>query len=229
MNKSLAALQLSLNTLASKGTCYFWTFTLPDCVDLMVARKRWASLSLDLVRLVGWSGIRVFELHENHGLHVHAVVCGRYNLRLVRLLSRKNGFGRVHVKRMTTGGINYIAKYVSKTYRDQFPCLKGMRLWAWAGSDKSESTKVSNIVIQSRLASITRSLMWCGMSPYSALRMALKVDHSIIAGDLLEPAKHSLAMWYLNRLATVSDAVYGAEPSQPAQGAYGAAQGGVAA
>lgn len=222
--KSLAALQLSLNTLAEKGTSYFWTFTFASVIDLAEARKRWALMSSALVRNLHWSAIRVFELHESHGMHVHAVAVGRYNLRLVRYLSRLYGFGRVHVKRMTSGGIGYIAKYVCKTYRASYPCLKGMRLWAWAGTDKADSTKTSNIQNISCLASITRSLIWCGYSPFMALRQAKRVEHSLIAGDLLRPADHSPAMWYLSRVSNVSDAVYGVGRWAAGQGPSGALQ-----
>jgi len=130
---SADAFKFSVDRLTEAGVCYLWTFTFPVALDLKVARRKWAGLSKDLVRVLDYQGLRVFELHpDGHGLHIHVLALGRYSLRLVRLLSRIHGFGRVHVTKRVQENPYYLAKYLSKT--DRAPCLKGMRLWASIGS-----------------------------------------------------------------------------------------------
>ncbi len=53
-----------------------WTFTFAAVVDVKATRKKWNYLLTLLKRR--WpklAGLRVFELHKNHGLHVHLVSC----------------------------------------------------------------------------------------------------------------------------------------------------------
>ncbi|MES2439899.1 MAG: hypothetical protein V4584_12555 [Verrucomicrobiota bacterium] len=72
MTKSEAAFLLSCDRLAKQGRLYFWTFTFAEVLDLVDTRKRWNHL-LTLLRR-RWPeacGLRIFELHKEHGLHVH--------------------------------------------------------------------------------------------------------------------------------------------------------------
>ena len=51
-----------------------WTFTFAAVLDVKATRKKWNHLLTLLKRR--WPklvGLRVFELHKNHGLHVHLV------------------------------------------------------------------------------------------------------------------------------------------------------------
>jgi hypothetical protein len=89
-------------------------------------------LQHELVRIVGFRGVRVYELHPGgHGLHIHAVTANRHNVNEVRHFSDSFGFGRINVKAIPAASADYIAKYLTKSRRS--PELKGRRLWACMG------------------------------------------------------------------------------------------------
>ena len=128
--KSKDALCFTIDRLSEQGRLYFWTFTFSELFEVSEARKRWQLCCRELVSKTGFLGVRVYEMHENHGLHIHAVVCGKYNLRLVRRIVTQYGFGRIHVQRVSHNPY-YICKYVNKADRPE--CLRGCRLWAAFG------------------------------------------------------------------------------------------------
>jgi len=135
--KSKDALCFTIDRLSEQGRLYFWTFTFADLLEVPEARKRWQLCLRELVRVTGFLGVRVYEMHEDHGLHIHAIVCGKYPLRLVRLIVAQYGFGRIHVARVSHNPY-YISKYVNKADRPE--CLKGCRLWAaFGGSHEKKS------------------------------------------------------------------------------------------
>src|SRR6266576_7221801 len=71
MTKSKAAFLFASQTLG-KQQLYLWTFTFKELLAVKETRKRWNHLLTLLLRT--WpqlQGLRVFELHEEHGLHVH--------------------------------------------------------------------------------------------------------------------------------------------------------------
>src|SRR5438874_8375514 len=73
MTKSEAAFLFASQTLG-KQRLYLWTFTFGELLAVKETRKRWNHLLTLLLR--EWpnlQGLRVFELHEEHGLHVHLV------------------------------------------------------------------------------------------------------------------------------------------------------------
>jgi len=100
------------------------------------------------------SGVRVFEMHETHGLHVHAIVIGRHDVDTIRQLAQHHGWGRIHVEAIKDPSqVVYVAKYLSKT-RDG--ALQGKRVWSCFGG--FHGTRVKDIEVKSSMASIYRSL-----------------------------------------------------------------------
>jgi beta-propeller uncharacterized protein DUF5122 len=71
-------------------------------------------------------GIRVFELHQEHGLHVHLVTTSFIDVNRARLLAEKAGWGRIHVKRIPSERVTYLTKYLTK---ERPECLKRWRVW----------------------------------------------------------------------------------------------------
>lgn len=64
--RSKSALQLNILNLANfnqVSKISFWTFTLPCVLHPKDAASLWRCLCRDLVRSVGFRGVRVFELH----------------------------------------------------------------------------------------------------------------------------------------------------------------------
>lgn len=132
-----------------------WTFTFAEVLDLVETRKRWNHL-LTLIRR-RWPeacGLRVFELHEEHGLHVHLITNKRIDVNQCRQLSKRSGWGRIHVMRIPKERAAYLAKYLSKERPRAF---KRWRLWAGFGKCW-EWTKVAQIEVDSLYARVARGL-----------------------------------------------------------------------
>ncbi len=154
MSKSKAAFEFSAKRL-SKDKLYFWTFTFAEVLSVKDTRKRWNRLLTALKRKYpDLCGLRAFEMHEEHGLHVHMVTTSRINVVEVRLLAERSGWGRIHVKMIPAEGASYLGKYLTKEGRA--PCLKGWRLWAAFGPWKW--TRVKDLKFDSEFSTIIRAL-----------------------------------------------------------------------
>jgi len=170
-----------------RGPCYMWTFTFRECLDVSVARTLWSRLSATLVREMEFVGLRVFELHPGgHGLHIHVVALGRYNVNTVRQLSRCQGFGRIHVgKRLPNiEAAMYCAKYLFKQERPE--CFKGSRLWASVGKlDGWEHCRVRSVKLDSmtsRAVKYARKFMRVRGVPLM-FAAALVLHEAVAVGD----------------------------------------------
>jgi len=142
MTKSKAAYLFATQTLG-KESLYMWTFTFKKLLGVKDTRKRWNRLLTAMKRTwPGLQGIRVFEMHKRHGLHVHMVTNERIDVVQARALAEKAGWGRIHVTVMPAEHARYLAKYLSK---ERPPCLKRWRLWAAFG-ESWEPTKVNGRV-----------------------------------------------------------------------------------
>jgi len=133
--KSRMACEFTLHKLAQNlqggSRVHLWTFTMPFVYSPRKTASAWSALRRELVRRLGFWGVRVFELHPGgHGLHVHVVTSGWYDVNAVRILSDSMGWGRIHVKCMD-GGVTYVAKYLHKARRSGV--LRGLRLWEMFG------------------------------------------------------------------------------------------------
>ncbi|CAN5816687.1 hypothetical protein BH09VER1_BH09VER1_33860 [soil metagenome] len=91
MRKSQTAFLFSAERLAEEGL-YMWTFTFSDVLAINETRKLWNHL-LTLLRRK-WPdlcGLRVFELHDTHGLHVHLITNRYIRVEEARKLAKKAG------------------------------------------------------------------------------------------------------------------------------------------
>ena len=161
MTKSKTAYMLATQTLG-KESLYMWTFTFAEVLNVKDTRKRWNHL-LTLLKQK-WPqlcGLRVFELHESHGLHVHLVTNRWLDVNAARELAKQAGWGRIHVMRIPNERAGYLAKYLSK---DRPPCFKGWRLWA--GFGEWDWTRVKDLICDSAFSRIYRAckewLSWTG-------------------------------------------------------------------
>ena len=167
MKKTKAAYLFATQTLG-KQPLFMWTLTFKEVLDIKDTRKKWNYL-LTLIKR-RWSelcGLRVFEMHKMHGLHVHLVTNRFIDVNVVRALAIKAGWGRVHVMRIPAEKAAYLAKYLSK---ERAECLKGWRLWA--GFGKWEWTKVKDVLLDSPFSNIYRAckewLHWAGNKDFFA-------------------------------------------------------------
>jgi len=153
MKKTHVAFQMSAERLAKRGKLYFWTFTHKQKFDIEETRFLWNHLlTLLRRRWPDMCGLRVFEMHKNHGLHVHLLTDGYLDINEARSMARRAGWGRIHVKRIPASKAGYMGKYLSK---ERPPCFKGWRLWAAFGK-KWEWTKVSDLERDSAFARVYR-------------------------------------------------------------------------
>ena len=157
MTESKAAFNFNLDRLfADRQTAYFWTFTFPDLPDFPEVRERWRKLVNWLKRAFQDTvhGVRVYEIHETHGIHLHAIFNRRVPVQVLRPAAKRYGFGRIHVKRVSRAGAGYLAKYLGKQHRTEW--LQGQRLWAAFGNFKK--CRVKDVEVESNF---TRAVQFC--------------------------------------------------------------------
>jgi hypothetical protein len=153
MTKSKAAFLFASQTLG-KQQLFLWTFTFKELLAVKETRKRWNHLLTLLLRT--WpelQGLRVFELHEEHGLHVHVITNQFIDVNRARELAMQAGWGRIHVTRMPSEHAGYLAKYLSK---ERPGCLHRWRLWAGFGKGW-EWTKVKDVIRETLFSRIYRA------------------------------------------------------------------------
>ena len=157
MSASLAAYSVAMADLfASSPSCYFWTFTFAETQPIWRATPAWSSLQRQLFDWFGrFQGVRVAEMHKDHGLHFHVVINVRLPVAVVRRLAARYGFGRIEVQtvRSQKGTTRYLVEYLAKG--ESLPC-RGMRRWTRLGGI---GEPVKNFVCQSDLAKEIRSVL----------------------------------------------------------------------
>jgi len=68
--KSHTAFKFNVERLfeSSRSGVYFWTSTFEKVLTVKEASQRWPAFAKELVRELGLFGVRVYELHDEHGL-----------------------------------------------------------------------------------------------------------------------------------------------------------------
>ena len=134
-----------------RGKLRLWTFTLSDAVPIERARELWSDIWARRLRRLGFSGVRVFELHPGgHGLHVHLVTSKYIRVENVRSALIGTAWGRIDVQPLDPGSANYVAKYLRKGERPE--CMKGCRLWSTVGDARAIAERVKDILCDSALS-----------------------------------------------------------------------------
>lgn len=206
MTKSVAAFRMTAESLWQKGfRVYFWTFTFNALRHDWVTMQAFTKFLHHLDKVMGgdYGGVRVAELHKEHGVHFHALVNRRLNINIVRRVARCYGIGRIHVKvadqnRGACAG--YLAKYLSKQVKGPIS-EKGNSCRRWASFGKVVRTRVRDIVNDSPMWRFRRehALTWlgyrfefllsrCWMFGEQAFKSAWYAGRSGREGDLLEIA-----------------------------------------
>jgi hypothetical protein len=170
MKRTKAAFLLNAQELAT-NSLYFWTFTFAKSLDVEEARKQWNRLLTRLRKnLPALTGVRVFEMHERHGLHVHLITTRFVHVDAVREVihrQQKSNWGRIHVVKANKGIGPYLGKYLSKARPE---CLKGWRMWAALDAKNYNHTRVADVILDSLFASVwqaaTRCFGWKGNSRF---------------------------------------------------------------
>lgn len=119
-------LQLLTMTMGEGDRLCFWTFTVPALLHPKEVACMWRDCARELVRSLGFFGVRVFELHPfGHGLHVHVCTTRYFDVNKVRAIAERFGWGRLHVECWDTTSLESACKYMSKYVGKQ----GGKQLW----------------------------------------------------------------------------------------------------
>lgn len=110
---------------------FLWTFTTPDACEAKEVLTRWKKYQTLAIKAgTPVKCFRVLEKHpRGHGYHIHFITVERLDVRKVRPLAERAGFGRIHVLCIPTVKAGYVIKYLVKALRKG--C--GRRLWACVG------------------------------------------------------------------------------------------------
>ena len=155
--KSRSAFEFTVRKMLRQNRkLYFWTFTLREVHSLTEAMRMWNQFLTLLKRKVQFRGVRVLELHEEHGCHFHVITNVRFPIREILSLGERYGFGRTNVKRVTDAAqaVSYLCKYLSKP---RVRCLKRARLWSAFG--KIERTRVRDVLVETPKVWLLRRIM----------------------------------------------------------------------
>jgi hypothetical protein len=155
--KSRFAFEFTVRKMLRRtGRLYFWTFTFREVHSLKTGMKLWNEFLTLLKRKLRFRGVRVLELHEDHGCHFHVITDQRFSIEKILEFSDRYGFGRLNVKRVTDSAkaIRYLCKYLSKRRPG---CLKRSRLWSAFG--KIERTRVKDVLTDTPMTQLLRRIM----------------------------------------------------------------------
>jgi len=155
--KSRFAFEFTVRKMRRQNSkLYFWTFTFREVHSLKTAMELWNQFLTLLKRKLQFRGVRVLELHEEHGCHFHVITNQRFRIDKILEFSGRYGFGRLNVKRVSDPGnaIRYLCKYLSKP---RPRCLKRARLWSAFG--KIERTRVKDVLTDTPMTRLLRRIM----------------------------------------------------------------------
>src|SRR5436853_4872351 len=97
--KSRSAFEFTVRKMLRQNRkLYFWTFTLREVHSLRAAMGLWNQFLTLLKRKVQFRGVRVLELHEEHGCHFHVITNRRYAIRKILAFKERYGLGRIDVR-----------------------------------------------------------------------------------------------------------------------------------
>jgi len=157
MTKTKAAFFLTVENVfrSAKGKghkVYLWTFTFFVAQSDWDGSRMFSSFLHELRRPCwlgsGWGGVKVVELHKEHGVHFHALFTERVAIDIVREVASHYGIGRVQVERADEGTAKYLSKYLSKKRAGpRTESGRGLRRWAAFGD--IERTRVADLVNES--------------------------------------------------------------------------------
>jgi hypothetical protein len=155
--KSSSAFEFTVRKMFRQNPkLYFWTFTFKEVHSLQTAMSLWNQFLTLLRRKLKFRGVRVVELHGEHGCHFHVITNRRFSIREIQTFKERYRFGRIDVRCVQdpTIAVRYLCKYLSKR---RTGCLKGVRLWSAFGA--IARTRVRDVVIDTAMSRLLRGVM----------------------------------------------------------------------
>ncbi len=150
MTKTVAAFQMTADQLWQPGfRVYFWTFTFTGVNADWENSRRFTKFLHHLQAVLDgdWGGVRVAELHKEHGVHFHALINRRLAVDIVRRVARCYGIGRIFVEVAdnNNGTARYLSKYLSKQKKGPL-CESGRSMRRWAKFGQVRHVRIRDLV-----------------------------------------------------------------------------------
>lgn len=150
MTKSEVAFRFTAaNLFDDCSEVFFWTFTFKEVMADWYYSNTFCAFLRELqdVHAGTIQGLKVLELHRDHGIHFHCLLSERVSVHVVRRLGLRYGIGRVHVKRADRGSIDYLSKYISKQFKQANKLFAGVSRWGTIGPIRK--CRVSDVEVSS--------------------------------------------------------------------------------
>jgi hypothetical protein len=130
--KTITAFRWTAEELfATSPRVYFWTSTTIETLPAWYVPRMWDKFNRELQKRIGkFKGLRVFQWHVNHGLHIHWLCNVRIPVALVRRIGKPYGFGHVDVRVADRNAPKYMTRYLAK---DVLKMPNGGRAWGRIG------------------------------------------------------------------------------------------------
>lgn len=132
---------------------YFWTFTFRTVHSDWDASHCFSEFLNHLKKVLDgdWGGVKVAELHKDHGVHFHALINRRLAIDIVRRVAELHGFGRIQVEKADKKACNYLAKYLTKNQHNKMFARTGrsLRKWDAFGPIKKQATRLKDLTNES--------------------------------------------------------------------------------
>lgn len=148
LTKSKAAFLLTAERLfTKKEKVYFWTFTFYHLQSDWDGAQLFSKFLNHLRKTLGgdWGGVRVVELHREHGVHYHALINRRLAVDIVRRIAKYYAIGRIFVEKAHPDAAIYLSKYLTKQ-RTGPKTQSGRNARRWAAFGPIQKTRISDLV-----------------------------------------------------------------------------------
>lgn len=200
MTKSSAAFQMTAENLWKQvPKVYFWTITFAEVRNDWEQSARFRKFLNHLRMIFGteWGGVRVAELHKEHGVHFHMLITARIGVDVVRRIGPAYGIGRIQVCKARKQSAKYLAKYLSKQKSGPIT-EKGNSMRRWSAFGNIKRVRVKDIQ--------NDSPMWVYRRQHNLPFLTFK-DEIVISRAWNISPEACKAAWFCCRRGNFQDAI----------------------
>lgn len=186
LSKSKTAFVLTARRLFDEPgeRVYFWTFTFRQVHSDWDASACFREFLNHLRKVLDgdWGGVKVAELHREHGVHFHCLINRRLAIDIVRRVAECHEFGRIEVQKADKKASNYLAKYLTKSRSKKMFAKSGrsLRKWESFGPFKKQATRLKDLINDGCFWKFRRE----HNMPVTLWRLEAFLDRCWIIGDL---------------------------------------------
>lgn len=185
LSKSKTAFVLTARRLFDEPgeKVYFWTFTFRQTHSDWDGSHCFSEFLNHLRKTLDgdWGGVKVAELHREHGIHFHCLINRRLPIDIVRRVAELHEFGRIQVEPADKLACNYLAKYLTKRTHNKIFAQSGrsLRKWEAFGPFKHQATRLKDLINYSDLWKFRRE----NKLPVTLWRLEAFLDRCWLIGE----------------------------------------------